>query len=138
VIRVSSGVTVSGPAASAKRSSASSSTFSLPGAADSARSSATVAVSSMSGLEALLSLQEAEDPVERKKRAIKRGHSLLDSLDQLKAALLAGTVPASSLQSIIESLRNRSPSHDPLLDEILEHIELRAEVELAKLGVSSR
>ena len=94
-------------------------------------------MSSLTNLDALIALQEVDDPLERRKRAAQRGRSLLDSLDQLKAAMLAGKVSTTALHRIVEQLRGRAPSADPQLDDILAHIELRAEVELAKLGLRS-
>ncbi len=137
-MRVYSGSNVSratGPGG-ARRPGASGSRFSL--STESAnQSAATLHVSSLTNLDALIALQEVDDPQERKKRAAQRGKNLLDSLDQLKAAMLAGKVSAVALQRITEQLRGRAPSADPHLDDILAHIELRAEVELAKLGLRS-
>jgi hypothetical protein len=95
----------------------------------SARSSAPLA-----SLDAILQLQSEEDPGERRRRSARRGHDLLDSLDKLKAALLTGSVPAADLGRLARSLADAGSSGDPALDTIVAHIELRAKVELAKLG----
>ncbi len=94
-----------------------------------ARSSAPLAT-----LDAILQLQSEEDPGERRRRSARRGHDLLDSLDKLKAALLTGSVPAADLGRLARSLADAGSSGDPALDTIVAHIELRAKVELAKLG----
>ena len=135
-MRVYSGSGVSGTAATGglRRTRPGTSSFSLPSTA-SARSAAPVNIAALTNLDALIALQEVDDPVERRKRAALRGRSLLDSLDQLKAAMLAGKVSTAALQRIADQLRGRAPSADPQLDDILAHIELRAEVELAKLGL---
>jgi hypothetical protein len=49
--------------------------------------------------------------------------------------LLLGTIPASRLESLAQQIRaKREQVSDPRLDQILDDIELRAAVELAKLG----
>ncbi len=84
-------------------------------------------------LDAVLALQE--DDGERRRRGARRGHALLDDLDRLKAALLAGRVPGADLRRLAGRLADRpETSGDPRLDDLLAHIELRARVELAKLG----
>ena len=134
-MRVYSGSSVSGTAAAGgARRAGSGSSFSLPTAAT-GRAAAPVAVGGLTNLDALIALQEVDDPLDRRKRAALRGKNLLDSLDQLKAAMLAGKVSTAALHRIVEQLRSRTPSADPHLDDILAHIELRAEVELAKLGI---
>jgi len=82
-------------------------------------------------------LQGEGDPAERRRRFAKRGHDLLDGLDRLKAALLSNRVPTADLQRIAAQLAERRDlSGDPRLDDLLSHIELRARVELAKLGLA--
>jgi Class II flagellar assembly regulator len=87
-------------------------------------------------MDALIALQGEGDPGERKRRSVQRGNDLLDALDRLKAALLSGRVPTADLQAIAARLaERRGLSGDPRLDELLSHIELRAQVEMAKLGI---
>ena len=99
----------------------------------------TSAVSSSAPLatvDALLALQGEGDASERKRRSVQRGSDLLDALDRLKAALLSGRVSTADLQAIAARLAERADlSGDPRLDEIVSHIELRARVEMAKLGI---
>ena len=90
----------------------------------------------LSTVDALLALQGEGDTGERKRRSVQRGNDLLDALDRLKAALLSGRVPAADLQAIAARLAERRElSGDPRLDELVSHIELRARVEMAKLGI---
>jgi hypothetical protein len=107
--------------------------FRLPGAAEqAARMSAAQPAMPM---DALVALQAGEDATERRKRRVRRGHDLLDALDKLKAALLGGVLPLAQLASLKQQLdQRRDISDDPRLEEIVEHIELRVAVELAKLG----
>jgi Class II flagellar assembly regulator len=87
-------------------------------------------------MDALLALQGEGDPGERKRRSVQRGNDLLDALDRLKAALLSGRVSTADLQAIAARLAERRDlSGDPRLDDLLSHIELRAKVEMAKLGI---
>jgi len=87
-------------------------------------------------MDALLAVQgQEEDRTEHRRRSLRRGHDLLDSLDRLKAALLSGRVEAAELKGLVGQLAaQRASSGDPGLDEVVAHIELRAQVELAKLG----
>ena len=48
-------------------------------------------------IDALLALQGVEDPLERRKRAVKRGRVALDALDALKIGLLGGAFTAATL-----------------------------------------
>lgn len=91
--------------------------------------------SGVSAANALLTVQEVGDPLEEKRQAIQHGEDLLDRLDDLRLALLTGSLPRNRLDSIVAMVRDRSQRvTDPALREILQEIELRAAVELAKLG----
>ncbi|TGD98948.1 flagellar assembly protein FliX [Methylobacterium nonmethylotrophicum] len=92
----------------------------------------------LAGLGAILTLQSQDEvPAERRRRATKRGHDILDALDRLKAALLGGRVAAAELQAIAGRLAERGGgTGDPRLDDLLAQIDLRAQVELAKLGMA--
>jgi hypothetical protein len=86
-------------------------------------------------LDALLSLQEADDSTEGAKKARKRASDLLDQLDQVKVGLLTGELSKSTLQQLARTISShRDQTLDPKLAEILDEIDLRAQVELAKLG----
>jgi hypothetical protein len=108
--------------------------FTLPTKETGSKPGAT-GVSAAGPLDSLLALQASEDEGERKRRQARRGHDLLDGLDTLKASLLAGRVPLAQLERLKTMLSSRrETTDDPRLDEVLAHIELRAAVELAKLG----
>jgi Class II flagellar assembly regulator len=99
------------------------------------RASSAQSAAPAGAMDALLTVQAAGDPLERRKRALRRGNDLLDELDQLKVALLSGRIPPAVLLKIRHQLAERRELvDDPRLDDILAHIELRAEVELAKLA----
>lgn len=125
---------VNGPQTSGTRR-ASSSSFSLPDTAPSADARPAAAPRGVANIDALLALQGVEDPTERRKRAVKRGHSALDVLQDLKIGLLAGSPDPLMIQRLRDAASElKSNSGEPGLDQVLAEIELRVEVELAKAG----
>jgi len=89
----------------------------------------------VNALDAILALQEVSDEEGQRKRAIKSGHSALDELEKLRVAMLFGAVPKERLLAIKQQMVNlKTRTHDPELHIILEEIEIRAAVELAKYG----
>ena len=124
----------SGSSPTAKR--AASGTFSLEGDIAARAATATSGTRSIGGIDTLLALQGVDEPAERRRKAVKRGRSALDALDALKLGLLSGTFDTAALarlKSVTSSLSE--PSGDPALDAVLAEIELRAQVELAKIGM---
>jgi hypothetical protein len=121
------------PVASLKRGAGN--TFALSENAQSSASASLATAMPLGTMNALLALQGEIDPKERRRRAVHQGQGMLDALDRLKAQLLAGRVPLSDLKNIVSRLGQRKEaSGDTALDYLLEQIELRAQVELAKLG----
>ena len=131
-IQGAAGPTGSPSASSARRST--SGTFSLPQAESAPAPTATSSLRMISGIEALMALQGVEDPAERKRRSVARGRNALDALEELKLGVLSGTLDSASLgrlKSAAEGLRDSSGDRN--LDGVLAEIELRVEVELAKM-----
>lgn len=97
------------------------------------------AASSVGGVEALLAAQAVGDALQdegRKRRAVARGNDILDKLEDLRAELLTNGVSKQKLIALAQELRERRDAGlDDELNAILDEIELRAEVELAKLNV---
>ena len=87
-----------------------------------------------SGIDALLALQAAEDPLHAKRKAIRRGNALLDTLESIKTDLLIGQVSEGRLNQLMALISSARERHLPGLDGLLDDIELRARVELAKFG----
>ena len=88
-------------------------------------------------LDALLSIQENADSTseEAAKRGRQRAAQILDQLDQVRVGLLTGSIPLSTLQQLSRTIQShRDNVIDPKLAELLDEIDLRAQVELAKLG----
>ena len=92
------------------------------------------ATSAPTELDAILALQAVEDPLLKKRRAVKRGRSLLDNLEALKAELVIGKVSEGRLERMLSLVRQARERIDPDLDAVIEDIELRVLVELAKFG----
>ena len=85
-------------------------------------------------VDALIALQEVPDASSGRRRAVMRGSSMLDLLDDVRMGLLNGIIPRGRLQSLLDSLKGRRESiDDPRLARLIDEIELRASVELAKL-----
>jgi hypothetical protein len=90
--------------------------------------SPTIALRTLGGIDALIVLQGVEDPVERRRRAIKQGRR---ALDELKLGLLSGSLDQatlSRLKSVAADLRDG--------DQVLGEIDLRVAVELVEAGVA--
>lgn len=122
---------------SSSRAGKSASGFALPstGAAASAGPAAqTASTSGVADISALMALQGVEDATERRRRAIRRGGGLLDRLDELKLALLSGESGAPALEKLSRAVQEDRPvDAEPGLAAVLDQIDLRAAVELAKI-----
>lgn len=124
---------IAGGAASGARKPSSSS-FSLPDAESRPTTSGVQTPRSVGGIDALLALQEVDSTEERRKRAVKKGRVALDVLDELKIGLLSGELTIGTLARLKSAAAGlKDPSGDPGLDGVLAEIDLRVEVELAKI-----
>lgn len=128
------GTTPGTQAPSARRTGGSE--FSLPDMASATESKAAAAPKATATIDALLALQGVEeDPVERRRRSVRRGRGALDVLDDLKMGLLSGNFDPSTVTRLRTAAAElKSSSGDTGLDAVLAEIELRVEVELAKAG----
>lgn len=112
--------------------------FTLDAGTQTARLEAKAPISILGGLEALIAIQSEDNTREKRRRSVKRGQSMLDVLDELKLALLSGQLTPDLTNRLSMLVRDSSLSGDPALDSIMDSIELRAEVELAKLRAAAR
>jgi hypothetical protein len=79
------------------------------------------------------------DPDQERKQAMQRGQDILDRLDELRHALLLGTLSMGQILGVLNQIRTRKATvADPNLRELLDEIELRAEVEIAKFTANQR
>lgn len=86
----------------------------------------------------LFAVQEAADATSGTARAKAQAEAMLDQLDELRMGLLAGRLPRDRLTGLIHLARtSREPNLDSGLNRVLDEIELRAKVELAKLDIES-
>lgn len=85
-------------------------------------------------VDALIAIQEVADATTGRRSAILRGRTMLDLLDDVRLGLLEGTIPASRLIALADTVRGkRDEVSDPRLAEVLDEIELRAAFEAAKV-----
>jgi hypothetical protein len=118
----------------ANASDRNSNVFSVVVNNDAPPTSAAQESSAADGIGALLALQAVDDPLMGKRRAVKGGRDLLDALDELKLSLLGGRLPEDRIERLAAAIGAMAPSGDQALDGVLSEIDLRARVELAKLG----
>ena len=87
----------------------------------------------LAALGTVLAAQAAQDGAGERRRALTRGRTLLDELDLIRIALLDGALPAATIRRLSGLLQaDRCSVHDAGLNAVLDEIELRAAVELAK------
>lgn len=104
------------------------------GGAEATRVNTTAPVASAAGIDAILALQAVGDFSESRRKAVRRGSSLLDLLDAMKADLLIGRATPERLDAMVTQLGAMRERIEPDLDALIDDIELRVRVELAKLG----
>lgn len=96
-------------------------------------------VAGVASVDALLALQAAGGPLERRRRAVRRAGRILDVLDEVRVALLGGDLEQSALERLRRAVREeRDLTEDPALEAVLDEIETRAAVELAKHEAANR
>lgn len=85
-------------------------------------------------VDSLLALQEVGDEGGGgNAKARQRAELMLERLEEIRTGLLLGAIPRSQLQDLARVAReSRENFVDPALGEVLDDIELRARVELAK------
>jgi hypothetical protein len=96
-------------------------------------------VNAVSSLGALIALQDVGGPLERRRRALGRGGAILAALEALKLDLLEGRITPGAMRALTRAVREqRALTDDPGLEGLLDEIETRAAVELAKLEGATR
>lgn len=85
---------------------------------------------------ALLFAQESGDQMAGQQKNKRRANDILDEMERLRLAILDGSIPLAQLHNIQRMVnQQRAQMNDPDLSALLDDIELRAAVELAKLGL---
>lgn len=106
------------------------------GASESAGASMSAGIASV---DILLAAQSVDDATQgnSKRKAKQRADTILDKLNDLKVAIVSGNVTLGHMISIADVVAShRETITDPELTAILDEIDLRAHVELAKLEVA--
>jgi hypothetical protein len=133
---------ITGPSASPAAMAASASRRAAQGSfslaeSESARAPAMpAALRTVGGIDALIALQGLQDATERRKQAVRRGRVALDALDELKIGLLGGALSQATLSKLktAAAFLKDDGSGEAGLDGVLGEIELRVEVEIAKMA----
>jgi MoaA/NifB/PqqE/SkfB family radical SAM enzyme len=90
----------------------------------------------ISSVDAVVSMQEITDDNKDERGAKNRANLILDKLEDIRMGLLLGEIPKSNLEELSKVLKvARENSVDAKLLEIIDDIELRAKIELAKLEI---
>jgi hypothetical protein len=120
-----------------KGTSGSDSAFSV--SATDSRAAAVSAPGPLTALDSILTLQGMDDSMSGRSKGLQHGEHLLDMLDQVRDGLLAGGIPRSTLNRLAVAVGRRHDNFaDPKLQDVLDQIELRAHVELAKLEMMDK
>lgn len=115
-----------------------SGSFSLGDSGQAAAKISTGHLQAIGSIDTLVALQGMDDLPERRRRAVRKGRSALDALDALKLGLVSGDLDTSALNRLRAMAADlagdlQDPTGDPGLDGVLSEIDLRVQVEIAKL-----
>lgn len=94
------------------------------------------ATQSIGKVDALLAVQATESATERtaRKRMHERGENILRKLDQIRLGILTGRLNIGELIDIADVLAShREKISDPKMSAMLDEIDLRAQIEIAKM-----
>ena len=122
----------------AVRANSGQAVFSLDDTASPAKAGPVNAPLSLGALDSILALQAVPDASQGRRRAVKRGRTLLDLLDEIRDGMLTGLVSQAVLRRLSVELQGRRDEFlEPGLQSVMDDIELRAQVELAKMQVQA-
>jgi len=115
------------------KSSSSASTSFARHLGESEETGATGSVAATGNISGILGIQEVDDALERAAKGKLRAEDILDCLEDLRLELLTGEISQENLLKLTRIVStHRAQIKDPRLTEILDAIDLRAQVELAK------
>ncbi len=100
---------------------------------------AAAASQSIAQLDALLAVQEVEDPMQKaaRKKVRMRANTILDKLEGIRMRMLGGDLTVGDMIDVADVVAShRDKIDDPRLSAIMDEIDLRAQVELAKISVA--
>lgn len=91
----------------------------------------------LAAVETILTLQAFDDSTDGRSKGLAHGEDLLDILDRIRDGLLAGSIPRVMLHHLASVISKKPDVFvDPKLQNVLDEIDLRARVELAKLEMA--
>ena len=99
-------------------------------------STGAAATQSIAQLDVLLAVQGADDPAARaaKKRVRERASNILSELEKIRVCMLTGSLTVGHMIDVADVVAgHRDKIHDPQLTALMDEIDLRAQVELAKM-----
>ena len=118
----------------AGKPSSSDSAFKVTDVSEQPRAQTVSGPGPIAAVESILTLQGLDDSTSGRSKGLSHGEQLLDMLDQVRDGLLAGGIPRATLNRLASAVGRRQEGFaDPKLQGILDEIDLRAKVELAKL-----
>lgn len=121
--------------AAAAKGAAAGAAFRVQSAAEPSAAAGPTQLRGADSVGALLALQAEPDALHsRRRRAARAGHDVLDRLNSLRIAMIEGSQSGPGADLLEGMLGQITWSGDSGLDEALAAIDLRARVELAKLG----
>jgi hypothetical protein len=107
--------------------------------ADSNTAAALTGTGPIAAVDTILALQGVDDSAGGRTRSVQHGEQLLTLLDEVRDGLLAGGIPRVTLGRLAMAISKRRESFvEPALQGVLDEIDLRARVELAKLEQAER
>jgi hypothetical protein len=112
--------------------------FSLFMGSEAPESSAARATQTIARVDVLLTVQGVDNPAERsaRKQARARAGAVLGELEKIRIALLGGNLTIGHMIDVADVVAShRENVTDPTLTAIMDEIDLRAQVELAKMRV---
>lgn len=129
-----------GGAKKTEKSKGSSSAFSdMLGVEDADETAHASGASAIARMDVLLAAQASEDPGARaaRGRMKKRGDQILRTLDRLRVGILTGNLTVGNLIDVADVVaQHREKINDPQLAGILDEIDLRAQIEIAKMTMA--
>ncbi len=126
----------SGKADKSKKTGKTDGTFGDMVASAAAETQSAAATQSIAKVDALLAVQGAGSATERaaKRRMHQRGEQVLRQLDHLRLAMLKGDLTLGEVVDIADVVAShRENVNDPAMTAVLDEIDLRAQIEIAKM-----
>ena len=113
--------------------------FRISDAPEQPRAAGISAPGPLTAVETILTLQNIDDSTSGPAKGAAHGEKLLELLDDVRDGLLSGGIPRITLNRLASAVSRRHENFsDPKLQGVLDEIELRARVELAKLEQADR